>query len=75
VKISVDIDGVLADQVGSALKKIEEDYGQKYSKHDVNCAHWSFGGRDIWALRCSMLLTSSYHEMGSGAWIKKSASR
>ena len=60
MKISVDIDGVLADQVGSALKKIEEDYGQKYSKHDVNCAHWSFGGRDIWSEMTRFLIDPEF---------------
>ena len=28
MKISVDIDGILADQVGAALKMIEKEYGQ-----------------------------------------------
>ncbi len=63
LKIAVDIDGVLADQVGAALKKIEEKYGQRYSKNDVNCAHWRFGGRDIW-LEISELLTNPEYVMG-----------
>lgn len=64
MKIAVDIDGVLADQVGAALKKIEEKYGLRYSKEDVNCAHWLFwGGRDIW-LEISELLTNPEYVMG-----------
>ncbi len=49
LKIAVDIDGVLADQVSAVLKAIEKQYGQRYSKSDVNCAHWTFGGREIWS--------------------------
>ncbi len=63
MKIAVDIDGVLADQVGAALKKIEEKYGLRYSKNDVNCAHWIFGGRDIWS-EISELLTNPEYVMG-----------
>ncbi|NPV61580.1 MAG: hypothetical protein HPY61_02945 [Methanotrichaceae archaeon] len=44
----MDIDGVLADQVGAALRRIEQEYGQKYQKSDVNRAHWTFSGIDIW---------------------------
>jgi 5'(3')-deoxyribonucleotidase len=61
--IAVDIDGVLADQVGAVLKKIEEKYGLRYSKEDVNCAHWSFEGRDIW-FEIAELLTDSEYLMG-----------
>ncbi|MFB3764011.1 MAG: hypothetical protein ACE14P_02045 [Methanotrichaceae archaeon] len=63
LKIAVDIDGVLADQVGAALKKIEERYGQRYSKNDVDRAHWIFGGRDIWS-EISELLTNPEYVMG-----------
>ncbi len=49
MKIAVDIDGVLADQVGAILNVIERDYGLKYSKSDVNRAHWTFDGREIWS--------------------------
>jgi len=49
LKIAVDIDGVLADQVGAVLKIIERDFGLKYNKSDVNCAHWTFYGREIWS--------------------------
>jgi len=56
LKIALDIDGVLADQVGAVLKSIEKEYGQRYSKSEVNQAHWSFGGRDIW-VEISKLLT------------------
>ena len=48
MKIAVDIDGVLADQVGAVLKVIEREYGLKYSKRDIDRAHWSFGGIEIW---------------------------
>lgn len=58
MKIALDIDGVLADQVGAVLKRIEREYGQKYFKSEVNQAHWSFGGRDIW-VEISKLLTDS----------------
>jgi 5'(3')-deoxyribonucleotidase len=56
LKIALDIDGVLADQVGAVLERIEKEYGRKYSKSEVNQAHWSFGGRDIW-MEISKLLT------------------
>jgi 5'(3')-deoxyribonucleotidase len=49
LKIAVDIDGVLADQVGAVLEVIEKEYGQKYCKSDVNRAHWTFGGRELWS--------------------------
>ena len=42
MKIAVDIDGVLADQIGAVLRVIEKEYGQKYLKSDVNRAHWTF---------------------------------
>jgi 5'(3')-deoxyribonucleotidase len=48
LKIAVDIDGVLADQVSAVLLEIEKDYGMKYSKSDINRAHWSFAGIEIW---------------------------
>ena len=48
MKIAVDIDGVLADQVGAVLKEIEKEYGLKYSKSDVDRAHWTFSGRELW---------------------------
>ena len=49
MKIAVDIDGVLADQVGAVLKVIEKEYGERYSKSDINRAHWSFAGRELWS--------------------------
>ncbi len=49
LKIAVDIDGVLADQVGAALKVIENEYGHKYCKNDINRAHWTFEGRELWS--------------------------
>ena len=63
LKIAVDIDGVLADQVSAALRKIEEKYGERYSKEEVNCAHWNFGGRDIWS-EVSTLLTDPEYVKG-----------
>jgi len=56
LRIALDIDGVLADQVGAVLKRIEMDYGQVYRKSDVNRAHWAFQGRDIW-MEISRLLS------------------
>lgn len=49
MKIAVDIDGVLADQVSAVLKVIEKEYGLKYLKSDINRAHWTFSGREIWS--------------------------
>jgi 5'(3')-deoxyribonucleotidase len=49
MKIAIDIDGVLADQVGAVLNVIEREYGLRYSKSDVNRAHWNFDGKDIWS--------------------------
>jgi 5'(3')-deoxyribonucleotidase len=60
VRIAVDIDGVLADQVDAALERIEKEYGLKYSKNDVDCAHWSFGGRDIWSEIARLLVDPEY---------------
>ena len=48
LKIAVDIDGVLADQVAAVLKEIEKEYGLVYSKSDVDRAHWTFEGKEIW---------------------------
>ena len=60
MKIAVDIDGVLADQVFAVLKVIENEYGQKYSKSDVNRAHWSFAGREIWSEITTLLADPEY---------------
>jgi 5'(3')-deoxyribonucleotidase len=49
LKIAVDIDGVLADQVSAVLLEIEKTYGRKYCKSDINRAHWSFEGIEIWS--------------------------
>ncbi len=49
MKIGVDIDGVLADQVGAVLEVIEKEYGTKYSKTDVDRAHWTFEGGELWS--------------------------
>jgi len=35
LRIAVDIDGVLADQVSAVLKEIEKDYGVRYNRGDV----------------------------------------
>jgi 5'(3')-deoxyribonucleotidase len=60
LKIAVDIDGVLADQVGSVLKVIEKEYGLKYHKGDVNRAHWTFYGREIWSEITRLLADPEY---------------
>jgi 5'(3')-deoxyribonucleotidase len=60
LKISIDIDGVLADQVGAVLKRIERDYGLKYTKSDVNCIHWKFGEIDIWSEIARLLIDPEY---------------
>lgn len=49
MKIAVDIDGVLADQVSAVLDVIEQEYGLRYCKSDVDRAHWTFAGREIWS--------------------------
>ena len=80
MKIAVDIDGVLADQVAAVLKRIEKDYGQKYSKSDVNQAHWRFCGKDVWE-EISRFLKEPEYVMavpvidGSQAAIRKLARR
>jgi 5'(3')-deoxyribonucleotidase len=60
LKIAVDIDGVLADQVGAVLRVIEKEYGLKYLKSDVNCAHWTFSGREIWSEITRLLVDPEY---------------
>jgi 5'(3')-deoxyribonucleotidase len=60
LKIAVDIDGVLADQVGAVLKVIEKEYGVKYRKSDVNRAHWTFSGREIWSEITRLLAITEY---------------
>jgi 5'(3')-deoxyribonucleotidase len=60
LRIAVDIDGVLADQVGAVLRVIEKEYGLKYLKSDVNCAHWTFSGREIWSEIARLLADSEY---------------
>lgn len=60
MKIAVDIDGVLADQVSAVLKEIEKEYGQKYSKSEINRAHWSFAGREIWTEIARLLADPEY---------------
>ena len=60
MKIAVDIDGVLADQVGAVLRVIEKEYGLKYRKSDVNCAHWTFSGMEIWSEIARLLADQEY---------------
>ncbi|MDD1753283.1 MAG: hypothetical protein LUQ38_09385 [Methanotrichaceae archaeon] len=60
LKIAVDIDGVLADQVGAVLRVIEKEYGLKYHKSDVNRAHWTFSGREIWSEIARLLAEPEY---------------
>jgi hypothetical protein len=47
LRIAVDIDGVLADQRGAALHRIEKEYGQRYHRSEITRANWTFDGRDI----------------------------
>jgi 5'(3')-deoxyribonucleotidase len=56
----VDIDGVLADQIGAALKVIEKEYGLKYCRSEVNRAHWTFSGREIWSEMTRLLAEPEY---------------
>jgi 5'(3')-deoxyribonucleotidase len=60
LKIAVDIDGVLADQVGAVLRVIEKEYGLKYRKSDVNRAHWVFSGKEIWSEIARLLSEPEY---------------
>jgi 5'(3')-deoxyribonucleotidase len=60
LKIAVDIDGVLADQVGAALRAIEKEYGLRYRKSDVDRAHWTFSGREIWSEISRLLADPEY---------------
>jgi 5'(3')-deoxyribonucleotidase len=60
LKIAVDIDGVLADQVGAVLRVIEKEHGLKYFKSDVNRAHWTFSGREIWSEIAKLLADPEY---------------
>lgn len=60
MKIGFDIDGVLADQVAAVLKEIEKDYGRRYSKSDINRAHWSFEGIEIWTEISRLLSDPDY---------------
>jgi 5'(3')-deoxyribonucleotidase len=60
LKIAVDIDGVLADQVGAVLRIIEKEYGLKYLKSDVNRAHWTFSGKEIWSEISRLLADPEY---------------
>jgi 5'(3')-deoxyribonucleotidase len=80
LRIAVDIDGVLADQIGSALQRIEKEYGQRYHRSEVTRAHWTFDGRDIWT-EISRLLKDPEYVMaipvieGSQAAVQKLAGR
>jgi 5'(3')-deoxyribonucleotidase len=60
LKIAVDIDGVLADQVGAVLKVIEKEYGKRFSKKDIDRAHWSFAGVELWSEIARLLADSEY---------------
>lgn len=60
LKIAVDIDGVLADQVEAALRAIEKEYGLRYRKSDVDRAHWTFLGREIWSEIARFLADPEY---------------
>lgn len=60
LKIAVDIDGVLADQVGAVLGVIEREYGLRYLKSDINRAHWNFAGRELWSEISRLLADPDY---------------
>lgn len=60
LRVAIDIDGVLADQVGAALNRIEEEYGQRYLRENVDCAHWNFSGKDIWSEIARLLSDREY---------------
>jgi len=60
LKIAVDIDGVLADQVSAVLKEIEKDYGIRYAQSDVTAARWRFAGRDIGSEIARLLADPDY---------------
>ena len=60
MKIALDIDRVLADQVGAVLRVIEKEYGLKYLKSDVNRVHWTFSGREIWSEIARLLADPEY---------------
>jgi 5'(3')-deoxyribonucleotidase len=60
LKIAVDIDGVLADQVMAVLKVIEKEYGLKYLKSDVDRAHWTFAGGELWSEIGRLLANPDY---------------
>ena len=56
----MDIDGVLADQIGAALRVIEKEYGLKYCRSEVNRANWTFSGREIWSEITRLLAEPEY---------------
>ena len=60
MKIAVDIDGVLADQVGAVLKIIEKEYGLKYLESDVNRAHWTYERGELWSDISRLLANPEY---------------
>jgi len=60
LKIAVDIDGVLADQVGAVLKFIEDEYGLKYRKSEIDRARWTFEGRELWSEIGRLLADAEY---------------
>lgn len=60
MRIAMDIDGVLADQIGAALQRIEKEYGQRYHRSEVVRAHWTFDGRDIWTEISRLLKDAEY---------------
>ncbi len=60
MRIAIDIDGVLADQIGAVIERIKREYGQSFQKSDVNQAHWTFQGRDIWTEISRLLKDPEY---------------
>ena len=60
MRIAVDIDGVLADQVSAVLSEIEKDWGVRYAKNDVIRARWKFAGGDIGSEIARLLADPDY---------------
>jgi 5'(3')-deoxyribonucleotidase len=60
LKIAVDVDSVLADQVGAVLSVIEKEYGLRYLKSDVDRAHWTFAGGELWSEIARLLADPEY---------------
>jgi hypothetical protein len=42
------------------MERIKREYGQSFQKSDVNQAHWTFQGRDIWTEISRLLKDPEY---------------